>query len=76
MPELPGTGVICRSSGRESWLNLAWAASVRVTSGEAAIMSAKAGEAASNAAASTLRYCFIADILPVMSLAGGWSLWK
>jgi hypothetical protein len=43
---------------------------------EAAIMSAKAGGAASNAAASTLRYCFIADILSVMSLAGGWSLWK
>jgi len=39
-------------------------------------MSAKLGEAASNAAASTLRYGFIADILVVMSLAGGWSLWK
>ena len=42
MPELPGTGLIYRSSGRVSWLNLAWAASVRVTPGEAAIMSAKA----------------------------------
>ena len=73
MPELPGTGAICRSSGLESRLNLACAASVRVTPGEAAIMSAKAGEAASNVAASMPRYGFIADILPVMSLAGGWA---
>ena len=46
MPELPGTGVTTWSSLRVSRLNLACAASVRVTPGDAAIMSASAGEPA------------------------------